>query len=84
MESDDEKQETGSCFKKKRCGNESDIILDVIEHNRQWDRPHRVSPIYKRRNKAVCTQDDCLYVVQFTFLHTFGPAIRFTTLLPGY
>jgi hypothetical protein len=77
MESDDEQHLPCSFFDKWGYSSKSDITQAVIEFNRRCNRPFRVVKSDKRRYKAECTQDDCLFVVQFAFSHTFGPPTRF-------
>ncbi|CCI50186.1 unnamed protein product, partial [Albugo candida] len=41
-----------------------DIIQAVVEYIRECNRPFRVMSSDKRRNKAVCTQHGCFFVVR--------------------
>nr|CCA20991.1 AlNc14C109G6316 [Albugo laibachii Nc14] len=79
MESDDEQQQTSSFFEGRYFASKSDIIQAVVEYNPMCcNRRFRVVLSDKRRYKAVCTQPDCFFVVQFTFSQTFGPPTKFS------
>ena len=54
-----------------------DIIQDVIGYIRHWNRHYRAVSSHKRRYKAVCTRDDCSFVVQVDFSQNFCPPTTF-------
>ena len=77
MESDDDEHLPCSFFNRWGFSSKSYIIQAVIEYNRRCNRPFRVVKSDRRRYKAECTRDDCLFAVQFVFSHTFGPPSQF-------
>ena len=77
MESDDKEHPPCSFFNNWGFSSKSDITQDVIEYNRRCNRPFHVVKSDRRNYKFECTQDDCLFVVQFAFSHRFGPPTIF-------
>ena len=82
MKSDDEAQKRRNLFKKRCYACKRDIIRDLIDLNRNCNRPFCVVTTSDTRQFA--HKMAVLFVVQFAFLRTFVPPKKFACTLVKY